>query len=134
MKYDRECTLNEAHVKTSAFVLPVYPYEPVLCSVCFFQVSEVEILVSNDGVTSTIKASWRLIIQFEISETIVGQFIHQTVEECRSALVVNAEFAALGEVVALANFVGMFALGNANHPQELVNVVAGVAHHATEND
>ncbi len=58
---------------------------------------------------------------------VVGQLVHETVEQRGRALVVHPELSAVGEVVALPDVVRVLALRDTNHPQKLVNVISGVS-------
>ena len=106
----------------------------MLSRVGFLQVGEVEVLVSDDRVSGAVESCRSVVVQLEVSEPVVGQFVHQTVEEGRRSFGVDPELAALGEVVGLPDVVGVLALGDPDHPEELVDVVAGVSHDAAEND
>ena len=87
--------------------------------------------MSNDSVPSSIVSCRTTVIHLELSESVkqierlrdckdcgcvpspvVGQFVHETVEEGGTALTVHSELSALGEVVALSDIVGVFSLSN----------------------
>ena len=123
--------------------------------------------MSDDSVSSSVVSCRTTVIHLQLSESVkpivrlrvcecepspvVGQFVHETVEEGGTALTVHSELSALREVVALSDIVGVFSLSNPHlkyitsriisserrptyHPQKLVDVVSRVADHSAEDD
>ena len=59
---------------------------------------------------------------------------YQTIEKSWWSFSVNPKLSLFGEVVGLADVVRVLALGDPDHPEELVDVVAGVSHDAAKDD
>jgi hypothetical protein len=105
--------------------------DPVFAGESFFQGRELGAfggeLRAADAVGGLAGGEERVVV-------VVGHFVHQAVLHGLRGLVVDAVFAAGGEVVALFDLVGPDAFGDTDHPQELVDVVAGVADQTTKDD
>ena len=99
----------------------------MLTRVRLLQIGEVKVRVANLRIPRPVVPGRRLVVELELPEAVVGELVHEAVEERGGALRVHAELAALSEVVGLADVVGVLALGDADHPEKLVDVVAGVA-------
>lgn len=72
----------------------------MLGSVRFFQISQREIFVSDDGVSGAIVTCRAAIIQLQVAESVIAQFVHQAVQKCRGTLRVDSELAVFCKVVA----------------------------------
>lgn len=61
-------------------------------------------------------------------------YIHQAIPHGGGGLIVNSVFATRGEVVAFLDLLRPDTLGDSDHPEELVDVIARVANETTEHD
>ena len=68
------------------------------------------------------------------AESEVAELIHQAIEKGLRAARVHSKLALFRKIVALLYVLGMFALGNAHHPQELIYIVARIADETAKND
>jgi hypothetical protein len=80
---------------------PVYPHQPVLGGVRLFQVGKLEIFIADNCVACTVESCWRTVVQLQLSETVIAQFVHEGVQKGGSALGVHPEFAMFGKIVTL---------------------------------
>ncbi len=63
---------------------PVNSDEPVFCGVCFLEVSQVKVLVSDHRVPGPVISGGSLIVQLQVAETVVRQLVHLMKEKFKA--------------------------------------------------
>lgn len=101
----------------------VDPNQPVLGRVRLLQHVQLKVLVADLGTSNPVVPGRLATLGVDLPEPVVAHLVHQTVEQRRRALLVDAEVPA-GRVVVRFLDVGaaVGAAADAHHPQELVNV------------
>src|SRR5690242_19475114 len=65
---------------------------------------------------------------------VVRHLVHQAVLHRLACILIHPVFASRGKVVALLVLVGPHSLRDPNHPQELVDIISGVADKTAEDN
>jgi len=75
----------------------------------------------------------RTTLSVQVSESVVAELVHQTVEHCVGARSVDGETLVLRVVVFFLD-ARVSAACNPHHPQELVDIIGGVTDVASKDD
>lgn len=110
-------------------------HQPMLRGIGLLQDVQLKVLVADLSRSHPIVALGLAALRVHLTEAIVAHLVHQAIEERGRALLVHTELPVGRIVVLLADMCPTIgAAANANHPQELVDVVRGVAGEAAKDD
>ena len=110
---------------------PINPHQPVLRREHFLHMLQLNVLEADFDAASAVIAKGLPVAELNLPETVVGEFVHEAVHKDLGAATVYAEVPVGAKVVGLADLSWVLALGDPHHPQEFVDVVAGIADYTT---
>ncbi|KAI6761835.1 hypothetical protein HG531_002388 [Fusarium graminearum] len=111
---------------------PVDADNPVLTGESFLQGVKSRALRRHGGVSNSVNSSSRG--EHACIVVITHVNLHQAVLHGFGSFFVDLVLSSSGEEIALLDLIGPDTFGNANHPEELVNVVSGVANETTKDN
>eukprot|EP01136_Pigoraptor_vietnamica_P013960 Opistho-1_new@55558 len=95
---------------------------------------QLDVLVGNFDVARAVKARGVAVAQLDLAKAVVAQTVHEAVDERLRRARVHTEVAIRRIVLRLVNVLRVLSGGNADHPEELVDVIAGVTNVTAKDD
>lgn len=107
-------------------------HDPTFGGKCFGEVVQFEVFVTGVGVSDVVVTFWLAVLGVNLPGAVVAEFVHEAVLHGGEHHVVDS-VAVAGDVVFLLD-VGVDSTSDPHHPEELVDIVAGVSAHSAVDD
>lgn len=119
-------------LSVSPLVSLVDPHNPALTGERLSEIVQLEVLIAWVGVSDIIVPFRLAVSGVDFPSTVVAELIHEAVLHGRKDEVINP-VSVLRNIIFLID-VGIYSSSDPHHPQEFVDIVAGVTTHSSVND
>ncbi|RNA39793.1 hypothetical protein BpHYR1_034389 [Brachionus plicatilis] len=106
----------------------------MLSGVGLLQLGQFKILVANLSIAHSVIPGRLVSLGVNLAKSVIGQFVHQTIEKLGRTILVHSVLALRRVIVAFLDMSAFFCRATySHHPHKLVDVIGRVAYHAAKN-